>query len=147
MSSKTDLTPLERDAAEARKRGMTYGQYKSMQHTALEQWQRRRKKRKKKRMDMEDLIKCDGFPRRLRIGMAIADIQICRMADEIGMCSASVSNIKSGKYTSSAETRAAMMEVLERHRPGTLDEIRAAEKALITKPPNQPLLRWHDLQL
>lgn len=46
MSKKTDLTPLERDAAEARRLGMTYGQYKSMQYTAEEQYRRRPKKRK-----------------------------------------------------------------------------------------------------
>lgn len=93
---------------------------------------------------VEDLIRRDGFSFRLRLGMVIADIRTSEMATEIGVCDSAISNIKSGTYNGSEETRLAMLKTLERRRPGTLAAIRTAEKVLETSPKEQPLIRRHD---
>ena len=81
-------------------------------------------------MKINDLIDKKQFPRRLKLGMLIADIRACELADKTGISEVAIYRIRSKCRSSTEDERTRMLYEIERWRPGTLDAIRAVEREL-----------------
>ena len=92
-------------------------------------------------MKLNDLMEQKLFPQRLRLGMAIADIRSCELADRCGMNERKVYNIRNNCRNTTPDDRSLMLRALEDWKPGTLEAIRAVERELrMAAPP----LREHN---
>lgn len=78
---------------------------------------------------LSDLTHRTNFPWRLRVLMAMADIRAGELSAESGVCQQIIYNTRAGNVMPAERVREKLLLTIEQWHPGTLDMMRAAEKA------------------